>query len=156
MRTVEFYINNKLYKSCPYDQWDSTDKCILNDISKNGYIPIYSERFMNKLPFHAKVYLNLDTYKCLIYVYKIFTGMYDKEGNKIYEDDTIMTPYEFESGVYRKFDKDEYYIRQEYKDSWGWKDYDIDNFKECIKIKDVNMMPKDIWNEPETILETDL
>ena len=150
IRQVEYYLNEKLYKTCPYSQWDKVNDQIKSMLLKNKYVHNYSSEYTNRLPETWEVYVLPEKYKVVVVSHKIFTGHYDRKGNKIYIDDKVKTPYGFESRVYKHWDElDHYYVRQ-----FGLRDrttdYDIDDWSQYEKVKDVNKTPKKFWKNPET------
>lgn len=155
-KSIEFFINNKLFKTCLYDKWDETNDKIISLIKKKGYNEVYSD----SLDKHhdAKVFVNIKTFQCIVFNYRINTGYKDGKGNKIYEDDKVNTPYGFTSFVNGHWDWEfnnehptPYYVRKDNENSWGWHDYDIENFKDYEKIEDQMGLPKEIWNKPDKI-----
>ncbi len=150
IRQVEYYLNEKLFKTCPYSQWDKVVEQIKSMLRKNKYVNNYSSEYTNRLPDTWEVYVLPEKFKVVVVSHKIFTGHYDRKGNKIYEGDRVKTPYGFESGVYGHWDSpDHYYVRQ-----FGLRDrttdYDIDDWSQYEKVKDVNRTPKKFWNSSET------
>ena len=150
IRQVEYYLNEKLYKTCPYSQWDKVNDQIKSILLKNKYVHNYSSEYTNRLPETWEVYVLPEKYKVVVVSHKIFTGHYDRKGNKIYEGDMVKTPYGFESRVYKHWDElDHYYVRQ-----FGLRDrttdYDIDDWSQYEKVKDVNKTPRKFWNKSET------
>lgn len=157
-KTIEFFINNKLFKNCPYKKWTETFNSIKTLIKKKGYEEVYSGSFCNRIHCDAKIYVNIETFKCIIVNYRINTGYKDKKGNNIYEDDKVNTTYGFISTVNGhwdwKFNKKHptpYYVRKSNESSWGWNDYDVENFADYEKVEDQMGLPKKHWNTPDTI-----
>ena len=152
-KKIEFYFNGKLYKTCSYEKWDVTEDYIKAVIYKGGYKEVYiNSTSYNTIPSNSIVYINPSKYKMLLFSWKIFSGFFDKNGNKIYDGDKVITPFGFESYVHQHWGNDVYYVRKENLGGcWSWKDYDIDDFKRYEKIKDVNDTPKSNWNNIEKV-----
>jgi len=158
-KTIEFFINNKLFKTCSYNKWNDTDKQIVSLIKKKGYIEIYGEELHRNIHHNAEVYVNPKTFQCVILNHRINTGYKDGKGNNIYEDDKVNTPFGFVSTVnglldweFNKGRPTPYYVRKNGEHSWeGWHDYDIEDFSEYEKIEDEMGLPKKMWNNPDTI-----
>lgn len=149
IRQLEFYLNGKMYKTCPYSQWDKVSDNIKNMLSKNKYVHSYSGEYINRLPDTWEVYVLPEKYKVIVVSHRIFTGHYDKKGNKIYKGDKVKTPYGFESRVHHHWDDpDHYYVR-----AYGLRDritdYDIEDWSQFEKVEDVIKTPRKFWNEPE-------
>ena len=135
IRQLEFYLNGKLYKTCPYSQWDKVSDNIKNILRKNKYAHSYSSEYTNR--------------QVIVVSHKIFTGHYDRKGNKIYDGDKVKTPYGFESRVHKHWDDlDHYYVR-EYGLRNRTTDYDIEDWSQFEKVEDVIKTPKKFWNEQE-------
>ena len=162
-KTIEFFINNKLFKTCPYNKWDETDKQIHSLIKKKGYINVYNESLYRVIHSDAKIYVNPKTFQCIIFNHRINTGYKDGKGNNIYDGDKVNTPYGFDSYVNEHWNSDSlknikptpYYIRKHNDRSYGWHDYDIENFKDYEKIEDQMGLPKKQWNNPDKITVKD-
>lgn len=152
-RTIEFYINNKLYKTCPYNKWDETANYISSMLTKGGYFEVYNEHMARELNmWKKKVYVNPQTFKCIVYSSKINTGHVDKFGNTLYNGDTVKTPYGFDSELNEHFiGPNKYYVRESFGNYWTCKDYDVTDFNELEKVKDVIDSPKEQWVKPEKI-----
>ena len=151
IRQVEFYLNEKLFKTCPYSQWDKVNEQIEHMLFKNKYVHNYSSEYMNRLPETWEVYVLPEKFKVVVVSNKIFTGHYDRKGNKIYKGDMVKTPYGFESCVHGHYDEpDHYYVRRYGPRDCDWTDYDIDDWSQYEKVEDVNKTPKKFWNKSET------
>lgn len=151
IRRVEYYLNEKLYKDIPYSQWTKTAEQIKHTLLKNKYVHNYSSEYMNRLPDTWEVYVLPEKFKVIVVSHKVFTGHYDRKGNKIYEGDRVETPYGFESSVHGHYDgPDHYYVRKYGPRDCDWTDYDIDDWSQYEKVKDVNRTPKKFWNKSET------
>ena len=151
IRRVEYYLNEKLYKDVPYSKYGETDEQIKSTLLKNKYVHNYSSEYMNRLPDTWEVYVLPEKYKVVVISHKIFTGHYDRKGNKIYEGDRVKTPYGFEASVHGHYDgPNHYYVRQYGPRDCDWTDYDIDDWSQYEKVKDVNKTPKKFWKNPET------
>ena len=151
-RIVEFYVNNQLVKTCNINNWDKTLHSLENIIEKHLYYQMYFSQSNNiYYEFSDKrIYVNPYTYKTIIFFAKIFTGFTDKNGNKLYEDDEVQTPFGFNSRIHKHWDGNNHYVRNVIGD-WKWKDYTIDNFKKYVKIEDVMYMPKKLWKNNELV-----
>ena len=151
-KTIEFYINNKLYKTCSYRSWDRVDEEIKNIFNNKGYVKVWNDSFLNKISCNEEVYINPLEHKCFIFAYKINTGFVDKKGNKLYKGDTVITNYSFISKIYEHHGKKGYYVTDERE--FGWY-YDVD-LEKCEKINDVNNIPSEKWKDCETITTKEL
>lgn len=156
--TVEYYINGKLYRKCPYSRWNKTDDIINRTLDEKGYIEIWSDSFMNNecIPFHSKVYINLKKEKCIVVGYKINTGLVDKRGNSIYHDDVIQDSEGRRSDVNMHYNNKTYYVRfPKYEEWYGQKyerrhiDINLTDFSEWEKVEDALKIPKKFWKQPQ-------
>ena len=149
IRQIEYFLNEKLFKTCSYNQWNKVSEQIKDMLYENKYVHNYSERYVNRLPNTWEVYTLPEKYKLIVVSHKIFTGHYDGKGNKIYEGDKVKTPYGFDSWVHGHWGEiDKYYVRKDIR--WMvWKDYDIDDWSQYEKVEDVNKTPKKFWNNSE-------
>ena len=152
-KTIEFYLNGKLFKTSSYDRWDHMNDYIIHDIlNKRGYVEVYDHELYEDIPDNGKLFINAKKLKCVLFTWKVYSGHKDGKGNKIYLDDVVDTPYGFQSKISEMWGYDDtYYVRRSSKTSWGWSDYTIYDWNDFKKVKDVNGTPKKYWNEPETI-----
>lgn len=162
-RALEFYINGRLFKTCPYTEqdvlwetWDKTESRIDEIIMKKGYTYVTSDVLRGMVSSDATVYVNPHNYKCVVKEHKIYTGRRDSKGNKIYTGDKVKyLPHDIVSEVNAYYDReDEYYIR-DYHTPYGTETYNNIDFKECVKVEDVCGFPKARWNKPRTITESE-
>ena len=146
-KIVEFYVNGELYKSCPYNRWDSAYNAIIRLLQKKGFVRASVDRnhLKKPLPCSFDIYVNLSKYECAVIYAKIFTGHADKNGYKIYDEDILRTPFGFDSEVHQHMDSETYYVRQHFEDSWETHDYDVEDFSQYEKVKDVAGAPKKEW-----------
>ena len=152
------YINNQLYKSVPYNRWDSESNKLSHILRMKGYHKQYDNLEGLDYPsIYVHVWINWKTRKILITSHKIRTKYTDRKGNILYEDDTVR----YNDGDYvvtsefnaKPFDEG-YYVR-EYLTHQGMcsrvRDTNIspDNIKYVTKVKDNLEFPKKYWNDPE-------
>lgn len=149
IRQIEYYLNGKLFKVCPYNQWNKVSYQIKDILYKNKYMYSYSNEYINRLPNTWDVYVLPEKYKVIVVSHKIFTGHYDRKGNKIYDGDKVKTPHGFDSCVNGHYDSPDHYYVRTYGLRSSWSDYDIDDWSQYEKVEDVNKTPKKFWNEPE-------
>ena len=156
-KIVELYINNQLYKSVPYNRWDSESRKLSHILRMKGYHEQYDDLEGFDYPsIYAHVWINWKSQKILITSHKIRTEYTDKKGNVLYEDDTVRYndgDYVLTSEFNAKPFEEGYYIR-EYIPGYGggsWRDTNIspDNIKYVTKVKDNLGFPKKFWNDPE-------
>lgn len=147
-KIIEFYINGKLHKSCSYNRWDSVHDAVIQSLIRKGFVcaSVDRNRLKNPIPCSFDVYVNLSTYECAVIYTKIFTGYADKNGYKIYDEDTLRTPFGFDSKINQHFNSDKFYVRRYYENNrWGWDSYDVEDFSQYEKVKDVAGTPKKEW-----------
>lgn len=146
-KTIEFYLNGKLYKSCPYSRWDSAYSAVIHSLIRKGFVCASVDRNLlkNPLPCSSDIYVNLSKYECAVIYTKIFTGYTDRNGYKIYDEDILRTPFGFDGAVYQHWNSETYYVRQYFENSWKTHDYDIEDFSQYEKVKDVAGTPKKEW-----------
>ena len=150
-KIIEFYINGKLYKSCPYDMWDGAHDDVIRSLRRKGFVCASVDRNLIKkpIPCLSGIYVNLSTYECAVIYTKMFTGYADKNGYKIYDEDTLRTPFGFDSKINQHFDSDKFYVRRQYYENnrleWEWDSYDVEDFSKYEKIEDVAGTPKKEW-----------
>ena len=147
MQTVEYYINGKLFKTVSYSRWDNVN--VEGILERKGYREVQDQRFYEGLPNDAKIFMHIKKLKVVVLTWKINTGHTDGKGNKIYRDD-VVEYLGIQSRIYKQWGCEGYYVRDDYKDRWGWKDYEITDWSKVRKVKDALDMKKDVWNNPET------
>lgn len=148
-KTIEFYINGKLHKSCSYNRWDSVHDAVIHSLIRKGFVcaSVDRNRLKNPLPCSSDIYVNPSTYECAVIYTKIFTGYTDKNGYKIYDEDTLRTPFGFDGQVNQHFNSGKFYVRRYYENRWGWDDYDVEDFSQYVKVKDVAGDKKKYWEK---------
>ena len=101
---VEFYINDKFFDSCSYNQWNKVERKHKKMFSNKCYVEVYVDcQSYNRTKRHKHrhnetVYVNLDTCKVAVYYYKISTGVKDKNGCTLYIDDAVKSPLKVDTG----------------------------------------------------------
>ena len=150
--TVEWYINGRLWKTCPYSMINQMSDKIKATLKKKGYEGVWKESFMNRVNGH--VYINIDKQKCIVIGRKINTGLTDKHGYPIYHDDRVEKDGE-QSSVNMHYNRETYYLSFPAHMEWhgqkysrGWRDIDISDFSEWTKVKDALDIPKKHWKKP--------
>ena len=147
MKTVEYYINGKLFKTIPYDKWDDYD--IEGILERRGYGEVYDQDTCNELPEGGKLYVNIKKLKVVVLTYKIYTGHVDCRGNKIYKDD-LVEYMGFQSRIHEKWGEDDvYYVREDGPRWMTWNAYNVLDWKDVKKVKDILGMKKKDWKVPE-------
>lgn len=147
-KIIEIYINGKLYKPCPYNRWDSTYNAVIRSLRRKGFVCASVDRncLEKPIPCSGSIYVNPYKYECAVIYAKMFTGYADKNGYKIYDEDTLRTPFGFDSKINQHFNSDKFYVRRYYENNrWGWDSYDVEDFSQYEKIEDVAGTPKKEW-----------
>lgn len=151
-QTIEYYINGKLFKTCPYLKWNKTADNIKELLNKKGYTHIWTESWENIVD--GKIYVNVKTHKCIELSYKVNTGLTDKNSYPIYEDDVIEKDGR-QAKVNAHWNNETYYVRfPKYRYSCGFRLDDgneiinLLDFKEWKKVKDAVNISKKQWKTP--------
>lgn len=147
-KIIEIYINGKLYKSCPYNRWDSAYDAVIHSLKRKGFVCASVDRNLLKKPIYCSsdIYVNPSKYECAVIYAKVFTGYTDKNGYKIYHEDILRTPFGFDGEVYQHWGSETYYVRRyfDYNACKGC-DYDVEDFSQYEKVNDVVGTPKKEW-----------
>ena len=150
--TVEWYINGRLWKTCPYSKINQMSEKIKDLLDKNGYEYVYNDSFRNRI--NGDVYINIKEERCIVLTDKVNTGLTDKNGFPIYHDDTVEKDGET-SRVNMHWNNETYYLRfPVYEECFGqkrergWRDVDITDFSGWTKVKDAIDIPKKHWRKP--------
>ena len=148
-KIIEFYINGEFYKSCPYSRWDRTYHGIVNSLRRRGFVfgSIDINQVKTPLAPATEIFLHPSNYDCAFLYHKIFTGYTDKNGYKIYDEDTLRTPFGFDGQVNQHFNSDKYYVRRYHENRWEWDNYDVEDFSQYEKVKDVAGDKKKYWEK---------
>ena len=152
---VEWYVNGRLWKSCPYKKLDQTDNKIKDFLKKKKYEEVWNDSFLNRV--NGDVYINIEKQKCIVLADKVKTSFCDKYGYPIYEHDTIE-----KDGISQEvwMDPSHEYFYVTYPvyrtETWGFtwntgsKIIKITDFSEWTKVKDALDIPKRLWRRPLT------
>jgi len=103
-QVIEFYINDKFFDSCSYNQLDKVERKHKRMFSEKGYVEVnvdcqsYNRTKRHKYRHNETVYVNLDTCKVAVYYYRISTGIKDKNGYILYIEDTVKSPIKVDTG----------------------------------------------------------
>ncbi len=123
---------------------------IVSHLRKKGYERVYGST-------SEGLYVNKKKYKCAFLQGVEFTGYYDVEGNKIYEEDIIEYQH-MKEPLLETYPYKGYYIRHSVRlEGYYWPettDYyfkNQDDFSKVKKIKDVLNRKKRFWNNSEKI-----
>lgn len=134
-KVVEIRVNNKPYKTLK--NLSDLDKFLRDFQDKNKYTSI-SETHSGS--YGMVVYADYKKKKSLMLTWKQFIGFYDKNRKKLYYGDRIEDCHGNRSEIHQHYDAtgDEgYYFRINGERWMEWKDYDITDFREYKKVKDV-------------------
>ena len=161
--TVEYYINSKLFKVCPYSMWDKLDDKVKDILSKKGYEEVWIEKFRTEIPSGSKVYVNIKKGKCLVVGEKINTGLTDRLGYPLYYDDMITDSDGHKSRLNMHYNNEAYYVRWPKYENWYGVNYhrgdvtvDLVDFKDWKKVEDAMDIDKKFWKKPATITEKEI
>ena len=149
-KIIEIYINGKLYKSCPYNRWDSAYNAVIHSLVRKGFVfaSVDRSRLKKPIPCSSDIYVNPYKYECAVISTKIFTGYTDKNGYKIYKEDILRTPFGVDGEVNQHWDSETYYVRRYFNEgTWKSCDYDVEDFSRYEKVKDVAGTPKKEWTK---------
>ena len=163
--TVEYYINGKLFKTCPYAQINKVSEYIRDMIHKKGYVGVWTDSFLDEIPFGAKVYVNIKTGMCIVVAEKINTSITDKCGQPLYHDDWIVDAAGHRSMLNMHCNNETYYVRYPHEkrepelQNWSWNhgeyEFNLTDFSDWTKVEDVLKIPKKHWKKPLTISAKD-
>ena len=156
--TVEYYIDGKLFKSCPYKKWNALSERIKNILRDKGFHEVYSDNFYKYTHGSSSdVYVNLPKRRILVLEYKINTGHCDMHGYPIYEGDIIENDNYPASELHGHYNNETFYIQCKQPNKYNpssLRETDVDIPPGALegfrKVKDVLDMPKKFWKKPQT------
>ena len=135
---VEFFINGKFLKRCAYGRWNESYNTIIRQLKRRGYFKVWTDN-MPEIDDETEVFANLKKMACVTLTHKIWSGKFDKKGNKVYEGDIVLSPLGNKFEVW--LTEDSCYTL------WASdaRQY-VYNFDEYVKVNDCRNFTKDNWN----------